>query len=79
MKNYIFITSEGFTFSPNCTDSEPDIENCQVLGFAEGINETEAFNLLIKNNKFLKELGYNEIYCYEIAEHKKSVNFSLNK
>ena len=48
MKNYIFITEEGITYQPNSTSPEPDIENCQVIGFAKGNNGDEAFKNLKK-------------------------------
>ena len=47
MKSYIFITNEGFTFQPNSEDYEPDIENSQVIGFAKGNNQNDAFNNLL--------------------------------
>ena len=34
MKSYIFITTEGFTYQPGSESPEPDVENCQVIGFA---------------------------------------------
>lgn len=33
MKHFVSITTEGFTFQPDFESIEPDIENCQVLGF----------------------------------------------
>lgn len=77
MKNYIFITSEGYTFSPNNTNSESDVENCQVLGFEKGKNAEEAFNNLKTNNSFLNVLGFNEVISYEIANKHKPVFFNL--
>ena len=40
MKNYIFITEEEVTYQPNSTSPEPDIENCQVIGFKPIKNRT---------------------------------------
>lgn len=44
MKSFVFITTEGFTYQPDSQSSEPDIENCQVLGYGDGKNPQEAFN-----------------------------------
>lgn len=77
MKNYIFITSEGYTFSPNNSDSEPDIENCQVLGFVEASDSLEAFKKFKENNLYLNELGFNEVLCYELKDNNNSEYFYL--
>lgn len=77
LKNYIFITTEGYTFSPNNSDIEPDVENCQVLGFESGKNPEEAFYNLKINNLFLTELGYNEVICYELSKHDNAVHFNI--
>lgn len=53
MKGYIFITEEGTTYQPNSKSPEPDIENCQVVGFAVGNSPEEAFNNLIQENNYL--------------------------
>ncbi|OGF63677.1 MAG: hypothetical protein A2Y62_02185 [Candidatus Fischerbacteria bacterium RBG_13_37_8] len=39
---------------------EPDIENCQVVGFASGVNEEEAFERLIEKNEYIIETRFNE-------------------
>ena len=46
MKSYIFITDEGTTYQPNSISPEPEIENCQVIGFAQGNDSNEAFKEL---------------------------------
>jgi len=66
MKNYIFITYEGYTYQPNTDSVEPDIENCQVIGFTRGSNEKEAFENLIKENDYLLSTTFNEIICIEL-------------
>ena len=77
MKNYIFYTSEGFTFQPESESIEPDIENCQILGWADGKTPQEAFENLKEENDFLKETNFNEVICQELA-NKKKFNFSLS-
>jgi hypothetical protein len=66
MNNYIFITEEGVTYQPNSTSPKPDIENCQVIGFAKGNNEDEAFKNLTKDNEYLLNTNFNEIICMEL-------------
>ncbi len=64
MKTYIFLTTEGYTCQPGSESIEPDIENCQVIGSAEGENEEEAFARLLQENKYLLETSFSEVYCY---------------
>ncbi len=74
MKKYIFLTIEGFTFQPNSESANPDIENLQVIGFEKGKNPREAFKRLVKENNYLLETGFNEVFSYELAK-----NFEENK
>jgi len=68
MKNYIFITKQGITYQPNTSSPEPDIENCQVIGFAKGNNENEATKNLINQNEYLLKTNFNEIICMELKD-----------
>ncbi len=77
MRTFIFITTEGFTFSPNNTDSEPDIENCQVLGLEIANNAAEAFKNLKRNNSILNDLGFKKVCCYELTNENSPQYFSL--
>jgi hypothetical protein len=43
MKNYIFLTSEGYTYQPDSESSESDIKNLQVIGVSAGNNSQMAF------------------------------------
>jgi hypothetical protein len=82
MKSYIFITEEGITYQPNSTSPEPDIENCQVIGFAKGNNEDEAFKNLTKDNEYLLDTNFNEIICVELKNegyYQKAKYFSLGE
>jgi len=73
MKKFIFYTGEGYTFSPLSEDeNNPDVENFQVLGIEEGRTAKSAFNKLIKLNKWIKELGYNEVISEEIVGNVES-------
>ena len=68
MKSFIFITIEGTTFQPESDNIEPDIENSQVIGFATGSNEEDAFQQLINENKYLIDTHFNDITCLELKE-----------
>ncbi|MCQ2077797.1 MAG: hypothetical protein MJZ20_12365 [Bacteroidaceae bacterium] len=65
MTEYIFYTTEGFTQAP---DGE-DIENCQLLGRAYGIDKHDALSNLLKENPWIKERGFepHEAICKELA------------
>lgn len=78
LKHYIFITTEGYAFKPESNLAEPDVENCQVLGFCDGINKDEAFNNFLKDYNYVKDLGFNEVICYEISQNKPNAYFYLN-
>ena len=80
MKSYIFITTEGYTFQQGSESAEFDIENCQVIGFAQGFNEEDAFDNLVKESPYLLDTTFDEVICMELGHgdyHKHSKYFSL--
>lgn len=58
MNKYIFYTTEGHTDAPN---ENVEVENCQVLGFAKGRNAQEAQTILLKENPWIIEAGFDPI------------------
>jgi len=68
MGSYIFITTEGYTYQPGSEAVEPDIENCQVLGFAKGDSADEAFKALLKENLYLLKTSFDEVVCLELKD-----------
>lgn len=60
---YIFYTTDGFTQDLN----NKDIENCQILGFANGKNVSEAYNNLLLENNYLKNYSFNKILAMETS------------
>ncbi|MDD5405485.1 MAG: hypothetical protein PHE73_00930 [Sulfurovaceae bacterium] len=72
MKNYIFITNEGFTFQPNSQSDIPDIENMQVIGFATGKDAVEAFEQLKIDNPYLFDTAFDEIMALELSSKDKT-------
>jgi len=63
MKEYIFYSFEGYTKSP----TREVIENIQFLGIEKGNNQEEAKENLIKNNKWIEELGFDK---YEVESRQ---------
>jgi hypothetical protein len=63
MREYIFLTSEGTTFQPDSTSSEPDIENMQVIGFAGGDTVQDAVIRLVELNEYLANTNFDEIFA----------------
>ena len=55
MNEYIFYTTEGYTIAPN---EEIQLDNCQVLGVAKGINRSEAQVNLLKENTWIVKAGF---------------------
>lgn len=55
MKKYIIYTTEGNTIAPN---EDVEIENSQVLGIIEGINEKDAKEKLILENLWIHKAGF---------------------
>ncbi len=66
-KKYIILSNQGYTFSPNNDSTEPDIDNIQVLGFAEASTPKVAFEKFCKENEHIKSLGYSKVKLYELA------------
>ena len=69
MNKYIFLSNEGATYQPNSNSIDADCENAQVIGFANGDNEKEAFDNLLKENEDIKNTNFNEVYCYKITDN----------
>lgn len=76
MKQYIFLTTEGFTFQPGSEGIKAEIDNCQVLGFGDGNNPESAFQNLLQLNNYLLATTFDEAFCYELSSLKR-VSFSL--
>jgi hypothetical protein len=67
MPSYTFLTSEGTTFQPDSESIEPDVENLQVLGFADGPTPDAAFQNLLKENPWLSDTSFTECFSLELA------------
>ncbi|MBQ8051580.1 MAG: hypothetical protein IJ197_08430 [Bacteroidaceae bacterium] len=55
MNKYIIYTTEGHTTAPN---EVVEVENCQVLGCANGKNKQEAVKNLLENNLWITEAHF---------------------
>ena len=61
MKNYLFFTSEGFTFDPK----NKEIQNMQILGDGLGKNLDEAFINFKTNQPYLKDFTFKNIMAIQ--------------
>ena len=76
MREYIFLISEGTTFQPNSTSSEPDIENMQEIGFAGGDTVQDAATRLAGLNAYLANTNFDEVFAIQLADDRREY-FSL--
>ncbi len=79
MKEYIFITPEGYTFQPESDFVESEMDNLQVLGLSEGLNTDNAIYNFIQENKFLKELNFDNVLVFELISNNQVCSFSLKE
>ena len=70
VRNFIFYTTEGCTFSPNSESDMPDVENCQILGWGNGDTPKEAFDNFKKESFWFKTLKFNEVIGVELKDEK---------
>lgn len=79
MNEYIFYTCVGYTEPPL---KSKEVENCQVLGRAKGNTPKEAKELLIKNNPWIEECGFDieSIISKQLLsdENKKDISLVLD-
>jgi len=66
-KKFMFVTSDGFTQDMENNDTE----NCQVLGCSEGLDLTDALNRLKKENAWINDYKYENIYAYKLLDVKE--------
>jgi hypothetical protein len=66
MRSFIFVTHEGYTYQPDSESIEPDVENLQVLGFATGVDEDDAFKNLMSEDEWLIQTSFDEVKCLEL-------------
>ena len=76
VRNFIFYTTEGYTFQPGSENDVPDVENCQVLGWGNGKNTEEAFNDFKEQSPWLKTLSFDEVIGVELKD-EKTYHFNL--
>jgi hypothetical protein len=61
MKQFLFFTTEGFTFDPN----HKELHNMQILGDGMGNDILEAFVSFKRNQSYLLEYGFKELIAVE--------------
>jgi len=62
---FMFLTPNGITCS-SCEEIYPDVDNFQVLGWAEGFTEEEAFEEFVNNNKWITDTNFKNVICIEV-------------
>lgn len=76
IREYIFYTTDGGTFQPNSGAIDPDVENCQILGWAKGDNSKDAFESLKSEYPWLCDSAFDEVIASEL-KNEKTYYFSL--
>jgi hypothetical protein len=76
MGKYIILTTEGLTYQPNSDSSEPDIENMQVIGFAQGNSVEDALRKFLKFNPYIANTNFDEIFTIQLTNDHREY-FSL--
>ncbi len=61
MKNYLFLTKDGFTYD----NSQREIHNIQLLGTGKGDNIIEAFKDFKHNESHLLEYNFKDVIAIE--------------
>lgn len=77
MNEYIFYTSEGYTYPPKV---ENLVDNCQMLGRALGQNSEEAQENLLKENPWIVECGFDieEAICKQLVNDEITERLNRN-
>ena len=65
---FIFLTFEWQTYQPDSESIEPDIENMQVIWFSEWFSRKEAFANLLRENEYIKDTSFDEVWCMRLAD-----------
>ncbi len=85
MPRFLFYSREGLTYTP-CVLNEyeeyeggNEVENLQVIGFADGDTPQEAFDHLLFTHSYLEESTFDQILAIELkGKEFKNYEFSLN-
>ena len=64
MKNYLFFTTDGYSFDPN----NKEIPNMQILGFASGNDILEAFKEFKQHQSYLVDFAFKEVVALEYID-----------
>ncbi|MHA1447685.1 MAG: hypothetical protein ACTSSN_13405 [Candidatus Heimdallarchaeaceae archaeon] len=81
MPRFLFYSQEGLTYTPYIDDSlkgGKEIENLQIIGFAQGDTPQEAFDELLYSNGYLIGSTFDQVTAVELKEQEyKTFGFSL--
>lgn len=83
MNKYIFLSDEGYTYQPIIEGEieADDVDNTQVIGFASGKDQDDAFKKLLEDNPYIKDTSFDQIYCYKLdtSYEKTRVDYFLSE
>ncbi len=78
-KLFLFVTPDGITYS-SPQKTYPDVDNFQVLGESEGINEEDAFKSFVDKNQWILDTDFKELICIEVkSKISRGKSFILKK
>lgn len=63
---FMFLTPDGATYSSCERRICPSVDNFQVLGWAEGFTEEEAFGEFINTNRWIFNTNFKHVICIEV-------------
>lgn len=66
--NYIFLTNEGTTYAPINDEVPIETNNLQVLDIISAASTDEAFLELKRNNPNLADMGFIDVFCFELSK-----------
>ena len=78
-RHYLFLTPEGHTYQPHSEATEPDIDNCQVVGWAAGEGAEAAFHALVAAEPYLLGTTFDEVICYALRGREVAGRFWLSE
>ena len=64
MNKYLIYTAQGWTEDPNGNE----VDNCQILGRAEGYDKDEALDNFLKNNPWVENDGYDDFMLVQLHD-----------
>jgi hypothetical protein len=74
MKEWVIVSPEGTTLSPN----EKVFENFQVLGFVHAESNVAALKKLKEENQHISGSGFDEVWIYQLSSERPYIYYLGN-